>query len=152
MSKYKSDSENHKLNKLWDSSLKSFNSIKNSKIEKIDVLKYSSTNYKPLITIPLVEDITVNWFGNYELINFPDWALETIHPVAFFRILNQGIDSNQIEIFDGKFHYWFHRLTENSYTFRFVADISIDTVEDYGLTVQLKFLNNRIYDTFQTGF
>jgi len=150
--KYKSDSNNRKLNKLWNDSNKSFTDIKNYKIEKIDVQKYSTTNYKPIVTIPLVEDISFNWFGSFELINFPDWAIETLHPIAYFRILNQGIDADEIEIFDGTFHYWFHKLTDNTYFFRFVADISIDTLEDYGLTVKLTFLNNRIYDNFQTGF
>jgi len=139
-----------KINTIWQQAEISNKLIKdNNEFKIIDIEESVSTINKLMIKIPVKENATGNWFGSVELQNFTKQMLEYVYPIAIFNLTNRALSTKDIGIFDGSLYYWFNRINDNTYFFRYAVDSSLDTNESFVLNFSLIFVNKRIYDNLQ---
>jgi len=143
---YKSfDSTPNKIKKLWDESLK-----QESQIPDDNIIIFSDKYLEKAIhRFIIIQDEDINWSGTYYLVDFPEWAIPMLRPVAFFSLTGDGFDANLVDFSGGaeiSLTYLINKLGTNSYVFKYEAntDASFD-----GLllaNVYLYFINNRNYE------
>lgn len=142
--------ETRKLEQIWKRSEKNRAILEaNNNFKPIDVRHIIYHSQKPFIKFNVLERETSIWYGNIPIHNANEQIIENIYPVATFVFRDQGIPTAEVPIIDGKFYWWWHKITETSFILRFAVDSNLDTSEPWDLNLDLIIYNRQVFDNIQ---